>query len=121
MKIIYSIYCIFLFLFGAFFLLIALASSHHLDKSYLFVLIFSTASFIATVFMLIRNLVSTKTINVWLYRGLIFCNILAFVYYSYDLLYKSDEPELINYSPIIGIALSILVFLFLNRNNKALG
>jgi hypothetical protein len=119
MKIIYSVYCIFLLLFSSFFLLIALASSHHLDKSYLFVLIFSTVSYVTTIIMLIRNLVLAKRLNVWLYTILIFGNILAFIYYSYDLLYKSDDPELISYSPIIGIVLSILVFLFINRNNKA--
>lgn len=119
MKIIYSVYCVFLLLFSAFFLLIAMASSHHLDKSYLFVLIFSTVSFAATIFMFFTTLVSEKRLNIGIYRALIFCNILAFIFYSYDLLYKSDEPGVINYSPVVGIVLSILVSLFLNKNNKA--
>jgi uncharacterized membrane protein HdeD (DUF308 family) len=119
MKIFYLAYCIFLLLFGAFFMLIAMASSHHLDKSYFFVLIFSTVSFLATVIILFKNFVSAKQLNIGLCRFFVFCNTLAFIYYSYDLLYKSDELELINYSPLVGVLSSILVFLFLNKSNKA--
>jgi len=120
MIVLYLAYCIFLIIFCGFFLLIALASSHYIDSDYLAVLIFSTCSFGLTIFLILKKLFTQLLVNTIFFRSLIVCNILAFIYYCYDLLYLNDEVVFSDYSPLLGIALSLLIFIFVKRKNKAL-
>jgi hypothetical protein len=64
-----------------------------------------------------KKYLTRRPINTIFLRGLIVCNILAFVYYCYDLLYLNIEKDFIDYSPLLGIALSVLVFVSIKRTS----
>ena len=118
----YLVYCIFLIIYCGFFLLITMASSHQIvdtEYVYLIILILSSCSFIATVFLLLKKLFTQRPFKSNIFIWLLVINILFFIYYSYGFLYGSDEVDYVSYSPLLGLALSILVLLSVKRNTKA--
>ena len=112
MKFIYWAYCIFLLVFCSFWALLALASPHSLDRPYMYILIGSSISFLATAIVIMIRLTSRLPINAWLAGFLISSNILAFGYYAFELIYKDDSSNVMKYSPVVGILFSILVLVF---------
>lgn len=118
----YLVYCIFLIIYCGFFLLITMASSHQIVETeyvYLIILVLSSCSFIATIFLLLKKLFIQRPFKSNIFIWLLVINILFFIYYSYGFLYENDEVDYVSYSPLLGLVLSILVLLSVRRNNKA--
>ncbi len=110
----YLIYCTFLIIFCGFFFLITIASSHQfvsMEYFYLMILSLSSLSFIITIFLILRRLFTQQTIKGKYLQWLVLVNIIFFVYYAYEFLYDNEDVIYISYSPLIGIVLSIIVFI----------
>lgn len=118
----YLIYCTFLIVYCGFFILITMASSHQFVSTeyiYLTVLGSSTCSFFATIIFIVKKLFVQQEVKGKTLQWLVAINILFFIYYSYSLLYQVSEVDYINYSPLLGVILSLLVLLSISFRKKS--
>ena len=120
MKLLLILYGIFLSLFWLLTTFVLLASSHHVDKDFLFVDLFSFLIFPLTIVFLNKTL-NQRSNNQFLTIYLLVLTLFIFIFHTRDVFRDfesiSDLPS-IAFFPLLGLCITIYFLLMVFKNLK---